>query len=233
MKWLFSKKSNTETESIISEIKRLNFRNKFLAYQYFYAFMVELQDGGISLVDVGSKNFFSKNWRFNHNKEKKILVRIYDLFLNDKIVFSKLLTALRDTLDSPEFIKWVTLPWFRFLKLKLLHDSSITSIRFDEIKQELTIIIETKFAIDYIPFNNEVEMIFKTRDFHPQNFDDLVKCVEKNQTIVFNINSYFERDNLKVNVDYTCFNNTKTIYVLPDLNFICENVLINNFLVKE
>ena len=228
MKWFFSKKSYTETESIITKINRLNGRNKFQASQYFYAFMVELQDGGISLVDVGSKSFFNKNWRFIHNKEKQILVIIYDLYLNDKVVFYKLMTELIDTIESPEFIKWVTIPWFRFFKIKSLHDSSITSIRFDETKQELTIFMETKSAIDYIPFNNEVEMMFVTRNFHPQNFEDLVKCVDSNASIIFDINTFFEQGEFMVEVDYECFINTKIDYVLPNLKFICENVQINN-----
>lgn len=233
MKWLFSKKSNTDTEDIIRRIKRLNGSNKFQAFQYFYAFIVELLEGGISLVDVGSKSFFNKNWRFIHNKEKQILVRIYDLYLNDKVVLNRLMNELSNTLDSPEFIKWVTIHSFRFIKIKSLHDSSITSIRFDEFKQELTLSIETKSAIDYIPFNNEVELIFKTKNFHPQNFEDLVKCVDSNASIIFDINTNFEQGELVVEVDYECFNNTKTDYVLPDLKFICENVLIDKFAAKE
>jgi len=230
MKWLFSKKSNTDPEDILRRIKRLNGSNKFKAFQYFYAFIVELLEGGISLVDVGSKSFFNKNWRFIHNKEKQILVRIYDLYLNDKIVLNRLINELSNTLDSSEFIKWVRIPWFRFLMIKSLHDSSITSIRFDDIKQELTLCLETRFAIDHIPFNNEVELMFKTRNFHPQNFEELVKCVDSNASIIYVINTDFEQGELEVEVDYECFNNTKTDYVLPDLKFICEKVFIRNLI---
>jgi len=233
IKWFLEKKKNTKTMEIIRKISRIPNKGKFKVNEYFYAFMLELKDGGISLASAGEKDFFSKNWRMMRSNYKNIILKIYDLFLNDINEFHILLIELGANINSPEFMKWVTIPWFRFLTIKSLHDSSITLIRFDEIKQELTLFLETKFAIDYIPFNNEVEMMFKTRNFHPQNFEDLVKCVDSNASIIFDVNTYFDRDELNVEVDYECFNNTKTDYVLPDLKFICENVLINNFLVKE
>jgi len=228
IKWFSRKKKNTKTIEIFRKITRIPNKGKFQVYQYFYAFMLELKDGGISLVAVGEKDFFSKNWRMMRSNYKNIILKIYDLFLNDINEFNLLLIELGANINSPEFIKWVTIPWFRFLTIKSLHDSNITNINFDQSKQKLTFVVETKFAIDFIPFNNEVELTFQTRDFNPKNIDDLIKCVEHNGTIVFDITPCLEQELVRIELEYQCFINSKEDYKLPDLNFFCENVQIKN-----
>lgn len=228
MKWLSFRKPAQNSKSLIKRMNRFNIRNNNQLLLFYYAFALELKEGGISLIDVGSNDFFSKNWRFMHGRFKNILLTIYDWFLNDTLELNQLLAELSTKINSPEFMKWITSPYFRFIIIKSLHDSTITKVHFDLSKQVLTCIIETKHAIDFVPFNNEVELKFHTRDFKPKNIDDLVEAVEYNGTIIFGIKPYFQHEFLRIELDYTCFINSKDVKELPDLDFICENISIKN-----
>lgn len=227
MKWFLKNKKNSKKD-IIKKITRFPKKGNFQACQYFYAFMLELKEGGISLIDVGGKDFFRKNWRMIRRNYKNILLKIYDLFLNDKKEFNQLLIQLAPYIDSSEFMKWVAIPWFRFLTIKSLHDSNITKIKFDQIKQELICIVETRNAIDYVPFNDLIELKFQTEDFDPLNIKDLIRCVDNNPSIIFSIYPRFENGLLLIEIEYGCFINPNEDYELPNLSFKCLNVQIRN-----
>lgn len=57
---LFRKKEIKNTNEIINTIDRLKRSRKPEIYQYYYAFMLELKNGGFSLVNVGHADFFPK-----------------------------------------------------------------------------------------------------------------------------------------------------------------------------
>ena len=213
--------------NLIKKIDSVNKRKSQL-FHYYYAFMLELKDGGISLVDVGSNDFFKKNWYFMQRKHKEILLKIYELFLYDIEKFNQLLIEIGKLIND-DFAKWVEIPWFRFLTIKSLHDSNIVKINFNEIKQELTCIIKTKNAINLIPFNDVIEITFQTHDFNPNNIYELITCVENNASIIYDINPYFIEGNLVIDLAYECFIDHPKNYDLPELNFKCINIQIKIF----
>jgi len=225
---LFKQKVINNTSEIINIIDRLKRSRKPEIYQYYYAFMLELKDGGFSLVNVGDVEFFSKNWRFMHKEYKRVQLQIYDWFLNNKNEFEILLDRLRNLISSDNFIKWANIPWFRFLWIKSLHDAEMISIVFDPHLQQLVITLNSRFAMDYIPFNNQIELHFQTIDFNPQNITELNDKIDKFQTILFGITPYFEDDQLRIDIDYNCFLDPKDDFLPPSLNFICENFMIKN-----
>jgi hypothetical protein len=225
---LFRKKEIKNTNEIINSIDRLKKSRKPEIYQYYYAFMLELKNGGFSLVNVGHADFFSKNWRFMHKEYKRVQLQIYDWFLNNKNEFEILLERLRFLISSDNFINWANTPWFRFLWTKSLHDSEILSVTFDSHSQQLVITLNSRFAIDYIPFNDPIELCFQTTNFNPQNITELNAKISKFQTILFGITPYFEDNQLRIAIDYNCFLEPKDVFLPPELNFICENLMIKS-----
>jgi len=222
------KKRDTNSKDILKIVARIPNRGNFNVYQYFYAFMLELKDKGISLVDVGGENIFESNWMMMRSKYKKLILKIHNLLLNDINEFSLLHSELGGLIDSPEFMKWVTVPWFRFFTIKSLHDSNLTKIQFDQSNQELICNVETKNAIDFIPFDNQIEIRIQTIGLSKKNLGDITRCVEDNDSIIFNIVQHPESESVKIELDYDCFIKSNEEYELPSLVFSCVDVQIRN-----
>lgn len=129
---IFKNRNLNDASNIVDRITKLRNRKRpEEIYQYFYAYTIELKNGGLSLASVGKGDCFVRNWRFIKSNYKVILLKIYDWFLNNKNEFEELLRLLNSLVNNDNFMKWVDDPGFRFLSIKSLHDSDITSIKFN------------------------------------------------------------------------------------------------------
>ena len=220
-------KSNSK--SIIKKINNIKAKRINDVYKYFYLLMVELNESGIALSNVGEKNFIQSNWKMMRGKYRTIILQIHEWYNNDEDEFEKLFLSLSDLIIDNDFRKWAKTPWFRFLFIKSLHDASINTLKFNTGENLLTLNVNSKNAIDLIPFDNVIELSFETKDFELESINDLASYFENNESIIWGITTYFKDKELRVNIDYDCYyDNTVEKVNLPELDFICSNLIISN-----
>lgn len=89
--------------------------------------------------------------------------------------------------------------------------------------------MNSRFAIDYIPFNDMIELHFETEDFNISNVNGLNEKISENQTLIWEITPYFEDGKLKIDVDYTLYyGGIDDGFQAPDLSFVCKRIDVKN-----
>lgn len=226
---VFKKNKLKDEDDVVNGIQKIPQSRKPEIYQYFYAYMLELDKGGFALVDVGSDDFFNKNWRFMYKKHKLIILTIYEWFRNDKVKFNKLFILLRELINNDEFVKMANEPGVRFLWIKSLHDSQMNSISYNNKSQKLIINISSKFAITHIPFNDEIELHFETVGFSEQHIPKLNEMISNNSAQLMGIIANIENGLLLIDIDYEIYiNNPKEEGDFPRIFFKCDKFEIIN-----
>ncbi|MDY0138219.1 MAG: hypothetical protein RBR50_00785 [Candidatus Izemoplasmatales bacterium] len=222
-------RNTNRSKVIIDAIKRLNKKGKFNSYQYFYTIMYEMKFGGRALTGVGEKDFYNKNWRMLIKKFRRTIVGIHDMYMNKpddfNLVFEYLSTK---TKDEKAFEKWVKNPSYRLLKIKDLHDSMINKITYDKNLQELSTIVDVKYAIDIIPLRSPIEVRFKTSKFMniENKIEGLNSILDSNTMMIHGISKVLNNGVLPIYIDYTVYSNDLDDVDFIDLDFICEDIKV-------
>lgn len=219
----------TNAKSMLNSINRIKAKKMENVYKVIFLIMVEMKNGGIALLNVEKENIVQSNWKLMRRRYRKIISQIHEWHRRSHIEFENLLNELSTLIADEDFHKWKDIEWFRFLVIKSLHDASMLSIDFDYMSDQLSIVINKAHAIDEIPFDKIIKLTFQVDDFNIENFDKLVEYTSKYETVIWGVTTYFKEGNLRINIDYDCYQDTSDdLLELPEIDFFCSNLIIDN-----
>lgn len=213
----------------MKQITRISKKQPQEVFKYIFLLMKELRDGGIALCNVGEGHFISKNYKMLRGNYMKVINQIYSWYLEEANEFQVLMNDLKKLIEDDDFFNMSDLVWYRFLKVKSLHDASILGITFNKDTGLLEIKVNTDHAIDYVPFDEVINLKFYTQNFYPEKIEKLSELVKKYDSIIFGIRPFVNKGKIFIELDYDCYHDSIGEEVkLPILDFECDNLVVEN-----
>lgn len=169
--------------------------------EFSLAFIEELQQGGISFIDMNNKNFIENEYpHFNEQYTKEMLM-IHKWWLNndDKLseykrtLYLRLYTEVTDRISSD--------PYYRFMIIKSFHDSYIADFFFDSKNRTLTLIIDYDDCFCKTKFGKNIALIFYSIEQYSDNLIDIINLGKNPSGIIYGIESAVKNDKLEFNFD--------------------------------